>query len=181
MKSLALHPSSRLIDRVQIAAPCPAKWDDMVGDERTRFCGQCAKNVYEVSAMTSDEVAELISATEGRACLRLYRRKDGTVITSDCPVGLAERAYKRARTIVLATVALLVTISTGLLGALVTTTCALGDDDPQMLQGKMAPIEDIPEEMEPLMGDVILVEPEAVPAPEAQPLMGRIALPDRDR
>lgn len=30
---------------------------------------------------------------EGRACLRLYRRADGTVLTRDCPVGL--RGYQK--------------------------------------------------------------------------------------
>ncbi len=35
-----------LLENVRIASPCSASWDDMVGDERVRFCGQCTKNVY---------------------------------------------------------------------------------------------------------------------------------------
>jgi hypothetical protein len=42
--------------------------------------------------MTPREVSELITARDGRLCIRLHRRADGTVITKNCPVGL--RAYK---------------------------------------------------------------------------------------
>src|SRR5580704_343466 len=35
-----------LLDAVHVAAPCPASWEQMVGDEHVRFCGQCEKNVY---------------------------------------------------------------------------------------------------------------------------------------
>src|SRR3954452_5823731 len=38
-----------LLESIRIASPCKANWDDMVGDERARFCGQCAKNVYNLS------------------------------------------------------------------------------------------------------------------------------------
>lgn len=171
MRSLALHPTSRLVDRVRIAAPCPASWDDMVGDERTRFCGQCAKNVYEVSAMTADEVASLITATEGRACLRLYRRKDGTVITSDCPVGLAERAYKRARKTVLATVALVVTVASGLFGGLFKSTSAV--ETPQHATLGLMVMEPAPviDEGQPMMGEVMIL-----PEPEPRALMGKPSL-----
>lgn len=61
----------------------------MTGDERARFCGSCHKNVYDISQMTRDEAYNLIAKKEGNLCLRLHRRPDGTVITSDCPVGIA--------------------------------------------------------------------------------------------
>lgn len=78
------------IHDVKIAKPCPANWDNMTGDERVRFCHQCKLNVYNISEMTTDEAEKLIVENEdGRLCLRLYRRKDGTVITQDCPKGLA--------------------------------------------------------------------------------------------
>jgi hypothetical protein len=50
--------------------------------------------------MTAAEVSALIVETEGRLCARIYRRADGTVLTSDCPVGAAKipprRRYRRA-------------------------------------------------------------------------------------
>jgi hypothetical protein len=61
--------------------------------ERVRFCSQCNLNVYNLSAMTRDEAKALLYKTEGRLCVRFYRRSDGTVLTQNCPVGL--RALKR--------------------------------------------------------------------------------------
>ncbi|HMQ04719.1 MAG TPA: carboxypeptidase-like regulatory domain-containing protein [Pyrinomonadaceae bacterium] len=37
--------------------------------------------------MREDEIEALIRDREGRLCIRLYRRPDGTLITKDCPVG----------------------------------------------------------------------------------------------
>src|SRR5262245_60732411 len=78
-----------LVQTVSIAAPCSAKWDDMAGDDRSRFCSHCQLNVYNLSAMTEEEGERLIIEKEGKLCARIYRRADGTVITRDCPVGLA--------------------------------------------------------------------------------------------
>ena len=81
------------LDGVRVAAPCPADWNRMVGDERMRYCGQCNLHVYNLSGMTRKEAESLIANAEGRLCLRFYRRADGTVLTRNCPVGL--RALKR--------------------------------------------------------------------------------------
>ena len=84
------------LNKVSVATPCPAEWDRMVGGDRVRFCGQCELNVYNLSAMSRDDAESLIARTEGRLCLRFYRRRDGSIITEDCPVGL--RALKRRAT-----------------------------------------------------------------------------------
>lgn len=60
----------------------------MIGDDRVRHCSQCNLNVYNLSAMSGREAEELVSKREGRMCVRFYRRKDGTVLTRNCPVGL---------------------------------------------------------------------------------------------
>ena len=85
------------LDHVRIATPCPASWDSMEGDDRVRFCGSCRLNVYNLSGMTRREATELLKLVEGRLCIRLLRRKDGTVLTQDCParaswVGVISRA-----------------------------------------------------------------------------------------
>ena len=82
---------------VKVASPCPADWDRMIGDERARFCGQCELNVYNLSAMSTLEAESLIARTEGRLCIRYYRRKDGSIITQDCPVGLRRLKQHSAR------------------------------------------------------------------------------------
>jgi hypothetical protein len=76
------------LKHVRVASPCKADWDEMIGTDRMRFCGQCSLNVYNLSAMTRDEAESLIAANEGRLCVRFYRRRDGSIITQDCPVGL---------------------------------------------------------------------------------------------
>src|SRR2546429_7836467 len=78
---------------VSVAAPCSANWDEMFGNERVRFCAQCDLNVYNLSAMSRQEAESLITSTEGRLCVRFFRRKDGSILTDNCPVGL--RALKR--------------------------------------------------------------------------------------
>lgn len=86
-----------ILDRIRIASPCPARWEDMAGDERRRFCGQCRLDVYNLSAMTRAEATALVSGAEGRLCAGFFRRADGTVLTRDCPVGLrAARAAAAA-------------------------------------------------------------------------------------
>jgi hypothetical protein len=78
---------------VHVAAPCQADWNQMMGDERVRFCGACSLNVFNLSAMTRAEAESLIARSEGRLCVKFYRRRDGSIITRDCPVGL--RAIRR--------------------------------------------------------------------------------------
>jgi hypothetical protein len=80
------------LDDVRIASPCKMSWNDMVGDSQTRFCGGCRKSVYNLSAMTRDQAQALLDASSGDACVRLFRRSDGTVMTQDCkPVAAPAR------------------------------------------------------------------------------------------
>jgi len=60
----------------------------MTGDDRARFCGQCQKNVYNLSAMTRTQIETLIREKEGKFCGRFYRRADGRLLTADCPLRL---------------------------------------------------------------------------------------------
>lgn len=69
----------------------------MHGDDRTRRCDRCSLNVHNISAMTSEEAEAFLASyltpsadgTTPRLCGHLHLRADGTVITADCPVGLA--------------------------------------------------------------------------------------------
>ncbi len=77
-----------MLDQIKIASPCTADWEQMQGDDRVRFCGECKKNVFNLSAMTRRDAEALLRETNGNLCTRLYRRTDGTVLTADCPVGI---------------------------------------------------------------------------------------------
>ena len=87
------HP----LDHVRVAAPCAAGWERMQGNERVRFCDQCNLNVYNLSALTRPEAERLIMSTEGRLCVRFYRRADGTILTQNCPVGFSAIKRRVAR------------------------------------------------------------------------------------
>ena len=76
------------LDNLGVAAPCSAEWAKMSGDERVRHCALCRKNVYNLSDMTRAEAEALIRLKEGKLCVRFYQRADGTILTSNCPVGL---------------------------------------------------------------------------------------------
>lgn len=81
------------LSHVRIAAPCRADWASMRGNERVRFCGECSMNVYNLSNMSKTDAEALITAAEGRLCVRYYHRTDGTILTGNCPAGL--QALKR--------------------------------------------------------------------------------------
>ncbi len=82
-----------MLDNLRIATPCSASWNDMgqTENDEVRFCGQCSKNVYDISNMSKTEAELLIkrgAAAGALPCMKLYVRLDGTIITDDCPVGL---------------------------------------------------------------------------------------------
>jgi hypothetical protein len=85
--------SGDVLDAIKIVSPCTVPWASMAGDERVRHCGQCKKDVYNVAAMKAEEARAVIENAEGRVCLRLARRADGTVVTGDCRARL--RAARR--------------------------------------------------------------------------------------
>jgi hypothetical protein len=87
-----------LLGRIYHASPCAASWEEMSGDDRVRFCGQCGRHVYNLSAMLRREAERLIRDKEGMLCARFFRRRDGTVITRDCwtPVREWSRGIGRA-------------------------------------------------------------------------------------
>jgi hypothetical protein len=152
-----------VLENLRIATPCQADWDDMKGDDRARFCGRCEKNVYNLSAMTRDEGEALVREKEGRMCVRLYQRSDGTVLTNDCPVGvqrqrLRQRVWARISGAA-ASAALIVGLVSGRARADLTV------DGTKVTAKQPKP----PEPQRPTMGSVAV-------APPREPLMGKIAV-----
>lgn len=91
-----------LLQYVKVAAPCSADWNEMaeVDGDRVKFCSGCQKRVYNLSAMGQAEAEGLLRKHEGHLCVRYYRRTDGTILTTDCPVGLKaarQLAFQRAK------------------------------------------------------------------------------------
>ena len=169
-------PSPDMLDLVEIPIPCEVPWDGMPGDEQVRHCGQCKQNVYNVSAFTRAEAMQLLRQ---RACLRIYRRPDNTVITSDCRARL--RAARKRGLLVFAGALLVVLWAqicaqfVGMMGLrrLIGGGPTMGEVAPIPMPGQIAPIPPavptapiVP--IAPIMGEA---PPQRVVAPQ-RPLMG---------
>lgn len=74
---------------VRIASPCGISWDSMHGDDKKRFCHECNLFVFNLPAMDEDERIDFMKMAQmkGKACARIYTRKDSTVMLRDCPLG----------------------------------------------------------------------------------------------
>ncbi len=164
------------LDNVRVASPCSVDWNEMVGDNRKRFCGDCKLNVYNLSGMTRPEAENLIMNAEGRLCVKFYRRADGSMITQDCPVGWA-RVKQRTQIFVTAVASLLFTFF-GAIGLV----SIFGKSK---LIGKVLPIPFVTPTPERTMG--IMVNPSRTPkrspSPTATPkyTMGKIAVPKTEK
>ena len=132
---------------LRVAAPCPLRWEEMAGDDRVRFCGQCQQHVYNVESLSPGEVRALVERREGRVCVRLQRRSDGTVITRDCWY-----AVRRARERLVATGIGLVAAAAGFWGSVgVLRRLVLGLREPAPLcdTSTLLPRADLPALPEP--------------------------------
>lgn len=99
----------------------------MSGDDRVRHCAECHLNVHNISSLSRDDAESLLQASVGkRLCIRLYRRADGTILTQDCPVGLA-RIRATARRTVMRVAALLGLIGAAGIAAAATSQSSWGD------------------------------------------------------
>jgi hypothetical protein len=94
-----------VLDNIRVATPCTADWTQMTGDERARHCNKCDKQVFDLSEMTRAEAQALIIEKHGKLCARYYRRSDGTILTSDCRIGVA--AARKRKIIAVASLAMI--------------------------------------------------------------------------
>lgn len=91
------HPVSLpMLNNVRIASPCPVKWEDMTGSDSLRHCAQCGLNVYNFSNMKAEDAERILASRqqEQRLCAYFYRRSDGTILTQNCPVGIAALKHR---------------------------------------------------------------------------------------
>jgi hypothetical protein len=88
------HEAAPLLDSLRVASPCHEPWSAMSGDDRSRHCARCEKDVHDLSALTRTEAEAFLREHSG-ACVRFYRRIDGTILTADCPVGMRTRRVRR--------------------------------------------------------------------------------------
>lgn len=147
------------LNNLRVASPCSADWNAMAGDERKRFCGDCKLNVYNLSGMTRYDAEHLLRLSEGRLCVRYFQRPDGTVLTTDCPVGWA-KVKQRVSVFAAAAFSLLVSVFGGIF-----LMSYFGRRTEVV--GKMIPFATPTPKTVPLMGAVAIPSPS--PTPKATP------------
>ena len=153
-----------MLDKVQIASPCGESWADMTGDDKARYCGKCEKHVYNLSAMTREEAELVMLEKEGNLCVRLYRRKDGTVITADCPVGVRRKRLRLVGVLTVSAAAVAAGVSAALLSQSHCSTAVQGAMMPMPSEtAEPMPVEPV-ERVE--MGDIAEPAPTAKTAPK---------------
>ena len=178
-----LNQAADALDMVEIPIPCDVPWNGMPGDERVRHCGQCKQNVYNVSELTREEANRLLRA---RACLRIYRRPDNTVVTSDCRERL--RAARKRGLLIFAGTLLIVLWAqicaqfVGLMGLrrLVGGRATMGEPVARPMPGQVAPPVVPPPSFDPrnsVMGVHVLPGPQHTAGKPVPPILGGIAPP----
>jgi hypothetical protein len=155
-----MNPNLPILANFKIASPCDASWEEMTGDDEKRFCGKCEKHVYNLPLLTPDQLVDLIERTEGKFCGRLYARRDGTVLTDDCPIGLSALARARRKRAFAAGGAIAALCLTAGAAVFAASWCGAEVATPRLVPGEIVPIE------QPI------VEPDDRPY-----LMGKIAMP----
>src|SRR5918996_590672 len=85
------------LDQIHIASPCPVSWQDMTGDQFVRSCNECERKVYNLSLLRRSDAERLLTETNGELCARIFVRRDGSIMTSDCPIALAALKHRLMR------------------------------------------------------------------------------------
>lgn len=155
------------LDIVDVKKPCHVSWSGMAGEGRVRECGKCEKSVYDLSSMTREEAEALIAKSEGRVCIRFYRRADGTVVTSDCSAASWRSRAGRA-------MAAMVFLAGGLFGFVRLHAATLDASDGK----EKSPGQTISRWVNsswnatptpyPMKGEMVMVTPRATPTPAAK-------------
>jgi hypothetical protein len=155
-----------------VASPCNARWNDMSGDERARFCGQCSKHVFNLSAMTRVQIETLVREKEGKFCGRFHRRADGTMLTADCPSRL-RRMRERLAQVGGALCALVLSV-VGCSGR--PTASSHGEKTGQVLMGDVAmpPVVGVTNTAPMIMGKIAVPTPAPPENTNSRGLMGEL-------
>jgi hypothetical protein len=90
-------PTLDLLDSITIPTPCHVPWNEMQGDDRSRLCSQCQTKVFDLSMMTTAAAKSLLTSPGNRPCIRVFRREDGRIMTSDCPVGIRAGIWRHLK------------------------------------------------------------------------------------
>ena len=159
-----------VLNKLKIASPCHVSWDSMrnlYGSDAIRHCDQCNLNVYNISEMAAADAVDLIERAEGRVCVRMYKRPDGTVITANCPVGVKRK--RRRMALLGAGLAASFAFAASAFGLMKTRTQCASPNAPQARIADLEPFKTLAQYIPWLAARQT--------TPVLQPLMGSVAAP----
>jgi hypothetical protein len=94
-----------LIANARIASPCHEPFEAMSGEGAIRSCARCDQEVFDLAQMTLAQAEALVASRQGgSSCVRLHKRRDGTMMFADCEVGAKGVWTRRAGLAIAATV-----------------------------------------------------------------------------
>ncbi len=67
---------------IEIPKPCSLQWDELTGDNQSRYCTVCQKNVIAVAEQDLEQLAKLFSGPT-LPCVMVQRHSNGQVITAE--------------------------------------------------------------------------------------------------
>lgn len=85
-------PKLKIINSLEVSSPCHS---DNFASHSTEtktgwYCGECKKDVHDLSKYTQKDILKLIDESKGNFCALIKRKADGSVITKEPP------SYSRA-------------------------------------------------------------------------------------
>lgn len=84
------------LDVLTTPTRCTVPWDMMDGDDCSRTCPMCEKQVFDVGAMDSLHADDFLKEHMVKPPrLQLHRRPDGRVLSEECVVGARQRIVGR--------------------------------------------------------------------------------------
>lgn len=94
-----------LIANARVASPCHEPFEAMSGEGAIRSCARCDQEVFDLAQMTLGQAEALVASRQGGStCVRLHKRRDGTMMFADCAVGAKGVWTRRAGVAIAATV-----------------------------------------------------------------------------
>ncbi|WP_265428653.1 hypothetical protein [Chryseobacterium sp. YIM B08800] len=67
---------------IQIETPCEENWDNMHDIPEGKFCDLCSKKVLDLTQKTDDEISQLLDASNGKICGKIFRHQSNRHIVS---------------------------------------------------------------------------------------------------
>ncbi len=118
-----------LIDSIEVKSPCSQNWNEMKGTDNVRFCGHCASEVNNISALTRKQAMRLVRESNGGICVHYVKNP-----VDNKPL-FADKLYKITRR---------AGITAGVLGAsLALSTLAYAQGEPVLQKKSVARIENL--------------------------------------